>query len=88
MDSVRLPYICAGRLIDNQAMRRRNFSFANVLYTRYYLNFACPTLLKLGQVVGQLGMFGFIINTIQASLLEYKLMKNGKWSAVTGESHY
>ncbi|KAF8720433.1 hypothetical protein AX14_010966 [Amanita brunnescens Koide BX004] len=37
----------------------------------------------LHEVVGQLGMFGFIINTIQASLLEYKLMKNGKWSAVT-----
>lgn len=41
----------------------------------------------LGQVLGQLGMFGFIINTIQASSLEYELMKNGKWNVVTGKSH-
>ncbi|KAF8341184.1 DUF914-domain-containing protein [Amanita rubescens] len=39
--------------------------------------------LTLGQVVGQLGMFGFIINTIQAALLEYKLIKNGKWDGIT-----
>ena len=31
-------------------------------------------------------MFGFIINTIQASSLEYELIKNGKWNAVTGKN--
>lgn len=44
--------------------------------------------LTLGQVMGQLGMFGFIINTIQAGLLEYKLIKNGKWDSVTGQNRH
>lgn len=41
----------------------------------------------LGQVLGQLGMFGFIINIIQASSLEHELIMNGKWNAITGENH-
>jgi len=37
----------------------------------------------LHEVVGQLGMFGFIINIIQASSLEHELIMNGKWNAIT-----
>ncbi|PFH51548.1 hypothetical protein AMATHDRAFT_142389 [Amanita thiersii Skay4041] len=34
----------------------------------------------LYEVVGQLGMYGFIINGIQASALEHTLIKNGTWN--------
>lgn len=37
----------------------------------------------LYEVIGQLGMFGFIINGIQASALEYNLVKNGNWNGTT-----
>ncbi|KAF8630676.1 hypothetical protein AX15_002820 [Amanita polypyramis BW_CC] len=37
----------------------------------------------LYEVVGQLGMFGFIINGIQASALEHDLIKNGNWNGAT-----
>ncbi|KAK2459810.1 hypothetical protein APHAL10511_008131 [Amanita phalloides] len=37
----------------------------------------------LYEVIGQLGMFGFIINGIQASALEYNLVKAGNWNGVT-----
>ncbi|KAM6494835.1 DUF914 domain containing protein [Amanita muscaria] len=37
----------------------------------------------LYEVIGQLGMFGFIINGIQASALEYDLVKNGNWNGTT-----
>ncbi|KAM6502213.1 DUF914 domain membrane protein [Amanita muscaria] len=38
----------------------------------------------LYEVVGQLGMYGFIINGIQASALEHDLIKNGNWNGTTG----
>jgi solute carrier family 35 protein F1/2 len=38
----------------------------------------------LYEVVGLLGMFGFIINGIQASALEHTLIKNGNWNGTTG----
>ncbi|KAF8633381.1 hypothetical protein AX17_004552 [Amanita inopinata Kibby_2008] len=37
----------------------------------------------LYEVVGLLGMFGFIINGIQASSLEHELIKNGNWNGAT-----
>jgi len=37
----------------------------------------------LYEVVGQLGMFGFIINGIQASALEHDLIRNGNWNGAT-----
>ncbi|KAK2463220.1 hypothetical protein APHAL10511_004875 [Amanita phalloides] len=37
----------------------------------------------LYEVVGQLGMFGFIINGIQASALEHDLIKHGNWNGAT-----
>jgi len=38
----------------------------------------------LYEVVGLLGMFGFIINGIQASALEHNLIKHGNWNGATG----
>ena len=38
-----------------------------------------------GQVVGQLGMWGTIINGIQASALEHKGMTTAPWTSMTSE---
>jgi len=38
----------------------------------------------LYEVVGQLGMFGFIINSIQAAGLEHELIRTGNWNRMTG----
>jgi solute carrier family 35 protein F1/2 len=41
----------------------------------------------LYEVVGQLGMWGFIINGIQASALESKTMKEVPWNGGISRSH-
>ena len=37
------------------------------------------------KVVGQLGMWGFLINGIQAAALEHKGMKTVTWNGATSE---
>jgi len=39
----------------------------------------------LYEVVGQLGMWGTVINSIQAAGLEHKGMRHATWSGATGE---
>ena len=41
----------------------------------------------LYEVVGQLGMWGMLINGIQAAALEYKGMRTATWNSSIGESH-
>ena len=41
----------------------------------------------LYEVVGQLGMWGMIINAIQAAGLEHKAMREATWSGMNSQSH-
>ena len=40
----------------------------------------------LYEVVGQLGMWGLLINVTQAVALEHKGMRDATWNGATGES--
>lgn len=42
----------------------------------------------LYEVVGQLGMWGFIINGIQSSALEWQGMKEAPWNGGISEFHF
>ena len=56
-------------------MRRVKFSIiwtSNVMYVS-------------AKVVGQLGMWGFLISGIQSAALEHKGMKTATWNGATGE---
>jgi len=42
----------------------------------------------LYEVVGQLGMWGTVINTIQAAALEHNGMRHAAWNGATGELRF
>ncbi len=42
----------------------------------------------LYEVVGQLGMWGTLINGIQAAALEHEGMKTATWDGATSRNHY
>lgn len=73
-----------------QPMLLRNISLEDLRFMRYLLDSCQLTrgfiiyLPPSSKVLGQLGMWGLLINGIQAALLEHVDMSAASWNRVTG----
>jgi solute carrier family 35, member F1/2 len=68
-------------------MQRKNSSCENGRFMRFVF-FPCfeeQSHVLLRKVVGQLGMWGVLINGIQAAALEHNGMKTASWNGTTSE---
>ena len=71
-----------------QRMRPKNFLYGTAHFTRWVVFplFESNRIYVSVKVVGQLGMWGFLISGIQAAALEHKEMKTVTWNGATSET--